>query len=488
MIWARSCLIISVLFFYSCYSPQHVPDEQLLAQIDGKAITIQDFIRRAEYSIRPVYCRNSNYIHKKIVLNSLIAEKLLSLEMQGRDDKQLNSPSFLSFIKGRKEQAMRQIFYHENFFSKVTVTEDIIQKNYELAGRTIKVNYLNLPDMEIVEKVANLKREGFHLDSIYLHLWEGDVPVRDIGWFDREPEEIHDRLFQNNIKKGQLLGPFKTENNTYLIMEVAGWTDQLILTEMEKELRWSDTKERLTEKKAKKRYLNYVRELMSGFEMNLNSQVFNNYASIVVDYYLKDNNDKEQAINQMIWENEQIVPLNDFDQSKELDPSSILFSYRDKDWDVASFNKLLQSHPLVFRKRKMKRSEFRSQLKFAIADLLRDVEITNRCYDLGLDNDWRVIANENQWYDAYASKRHIQLSFPEPVETQQILDYYNPLIDSLQQVYSKEIHINTRVFEELDLTATDMMVTHRGLPYPIVVPSFPIVTTDDRLDYGSKLK
>ena len=134
----------------------------------------------------------------------------------------------------------------------------------------------------------------------------------------------------------------------------------------------------------------------------------------------------------------------------------------------------------------MNRSEFGAQLKFAMADLLRDVEITNRCYELGLDNDWRVKANESQWYDAYASKRHIQLAFPEPVESQHILEYYNPIIDSLQQVYSNEIQINTRLLEDLKLTNTDMMVSQKGVPYPIVVPGFPIITTDDRLDYGSK--
>ena len=43
-------------------------------------------------------------------------------------------------------------------------------------------------------------------------------------------------------------------------------------------------------------------------------------------------------------------------------------------------------------------------------------------------------------------------------------------------------------FENIDLTSTDMVDKHQGLPYPIVVPSFPIITTDDRLDYGSKLE
>ena len=43
-------------------------------------------------------------------------------------------------------------------------------------------------------------------------------------------------------------------------------------------------------------------------------------------------------------------------------------------------------------------------------------------------------------------------------------------------------------FEKVELTKTDMMVTQRGVPYPILVPSFPILTSDDRLVFGSKIK
>ncbi len=488
MIWVRFCIVLIAFLLNNCSDQQYILDEHILARVGEKTITIQDFIRRAEYSIRPDYCRNSNYIHKKIVLNSLIAEKLLALEIENKKEDQLNSPNFQAFLKGRKEQAMRQVFYHKKFYSTINIKENIIEKNYKSAGRTIKVNYLNLPDLKMFQKIQRIHREGVSLDSIYASLWDGAIPVRFINWFDREPREIHDKLFNSNLKKGQLLGPFQTENNSYLILEVSEWIDQPVITESEQELRWLDTKERLTEISAKELYENYVKELMSGHQMKLNQDVFNAYASIAVDYYLKDEIEQKEAMNKAIWNNNLPEELNYFEPSQDLDQAGILFNYRNKNWSVSSFNKLLKFHPLVFRKRKMSRGEFRVQLKFAIADLLRDVEITNRCYDLGLDNDWRVVENENQWYDAYASKRHIQLSFPEPVAMQQILDYYNPIIDSLQQVYSNKIQINTKALEELNLTSTDMMVTQKGVPYPVVVPSFPIITTNDRLDYGSKLE
>ena len=106
-----------------------------------------------------------------------------------------------------------------------------------------------------------------------------------------------------------------------------------------------------------------------------------------------------------------------------------------------------------------------------------------------LDNDWRVLSDRDQWHDAYASKRYIEKRFRnEGGSQEELLEFFNTVIDSLQEVHSKKIKINMDAFENIDLTSTDMVVKHQGLPYPIVVPSFPIITTDDRLDYGSKLE
>ena len=74
--------IFLFIFLVSCskqdLEQRKIPEEVILARVGPGVITIQDFIRRSEYSIRPGYCRQDNYIHKKIILNSLIAEKNLN--------------------------------------------------------------------------------------------------------------------------------------------------------------------------------------------------------------------------------------------------------------------------------------------------------------------------------------------------------------------------------------------------------------------------
>jgi hypothetical protein len=41
---------------------------------------------------------------------------------------------------------------------------------------------------------------------------------------------------------------------------------------------------------------------------------------------------------------------------------------------------------------------------------------------------------------------------------------------------------------KIKLTRIDMKVIRQNVPFPRVVPSFPLVTTDSKLDYGSKMK
>jgi hypothetical protein len=64
----------------------------------------------------------------------------------------------------------------------------------------------------------------------------------------------------------------------------------------------------------------------------------------------------------------------------------------------------------------------------------------------------------------------------------------NPYIDSLQTRYSDQIKINTEVFNEIQLTRIDLVATYKNEPYPVVVPGFPQLTTDSRLDYGKKME
>ena len=484
--------IFLFIFLFSCAKQDleysKIPEDVVLARIGPEVITIQDFIRRSEYTIRPKYCRQDNYIHKKVILNSLIGEKLTSIE-QEKQNIENSDENLDTYFKGRREQAMRQMFYAKEFHSKVAVPEKEVKKAFKVAGRKVKVQFLNLPDKDLVNKIKNLDSKEVPLDSVYNILWGGNAPVREITWFDRENDYIHNALFDENIEKGNMLGPYETEDNTFILMKVLGWTDEIKITESERELLWRDTNERLVEKKAKKNYLSWVKDLMKNKQMNLNPDIFYEYAEAAADYFFKMDSIKKDMLNQVLWDDHEF-DTHTFNSDKDVNEDDVILDYDGTTWTVGELNKQLSSHPLVFRKRKMKRSQFPQQLRLAIADLIRDIEITKQCYVQGYDKHWSVGLNEGMWRSSSSSKRYLSAirSINKQINDQdQWLRLMNPKIDSLQNVYSDQIEINMEAFEKIELTSTDMMVIQRGVPYPILVPSFPVITSDNKLDYGRKI-
>ena len=491
---ARPFYLTPLLFLlFGCSVQAPVPEELILARVGSSILTIQDFIRRSEYTIRPVYCRQKNYIHKKIILNSLIAEKLTALEFEKEAQATQKDKNREGFLLGRREQAMRQMFFAEEFHSKTSVVDDEIRPAYELAGRTVNIEFLNLPDLEMATKIRDLVLGGVPLDSVHINLWSGPPPSREITWFDREPEKVHQALFAKDIKKGQLLGPIKTDSNTYLIMSIKGWKDRVSITETEQTQLWDDVKERVSENKARGAYLNWVKDLMGGKEMKLNPRVFNVYADRAADHYLKADSTKQNAMSRAIWNEPETLDKLDLITNlvpvEDLGPNSTILEYGGRAWTVNDLNEELRTRPFVFRKRKMNREEFPAQLRFAIADLFRDKEITEHCYRVGYDDHWSVNRYVEMWNHASSSRKYAERKRSnngQIVNQEDWLNFMNPIVDSLQVVYSDQIEINMDAFEAVELTSTDMVVTQRGVPFPVMVPSFPIITTDNRIDYGSK--
>ena len=460
----------------------------ILAQVGDKIITRQDFIRRAEYTIRPDYCRQSNYIHKKIILNSLIAEKITSIEMEDKDDILLNSQNFHYYLQGRKEQAMRKLYYYENFYKGAEAPYSIVNEKYKLAGRTIDISYINLPDINTVQKVKELISQNITIEEIYFSIWGDTIPTKKINFFDKEPDIIHEKLFLIDNKKNQTIGPFEVEDGSFLIMKINGWADTKFISAVDQEKIWEDVEKLVKEKEAKTKYFSFVKKMMSGKSIQFNKDVFEDYAHKASKIYLQDPMDKKDAINKMLWDEIENPKKISLQNNPDIKSGDVIMIFDNEKITVEKLNLLIKSHPLVFRKRKINEGRFRQELKFALADLIRDVELNKKCYDLELHNDIRVKTNVDMWHDAYSSKRFMSSLKPAAKsERKNKYNFDNNVINYLQKKHSNVIKINTNMFENITLTSTDMLVSERGLAYPFIVPSFPVITSDDRLDYGSKL-
>ena len=486
--------LIIIFGLFSCSG--RVPENNLdiLAKVGDRIITKQDFIRRAEYSIRPLYCRQANYIHKKIILNSLIAEKLLALEAEKAKVDLLDNPLFQSFVLGRSEQAMRQLHYYDEFYKQVELDSAAVLNAYKLAGRTVDITFINLPDLNSANTIKNLVMEGISLDSAYTMIWgQHTPPKRQLNWFDKESVDLHKAIFNPDVTKGSIIGPLVPDNKTFLLLQVNGWTDRPAITESEKSLRITDVRKRLRENDAEQKYKEWVHYIMTGKQLELNPNVFPAYAEKVTDIYLQSDSVKQAQYGKFLWADPELDFIRDSLTSAPLESfaeTDILFHVDNVPWTIQKFHQEIRKHPLVFRKKKMNRGEFQEQLKFAIADLVRNIEITQYCYKNKYEQSSTVKLNRELWFDSSIARYYRNILFKEMGvlydDPENVATRMNPIVDSLQTIYSDQIKIDTDLFESIELTSIDMTVIQHGVPFSKVVPPFPVFTNDNKLDYGHR--
>ena len=125
----------------------------IIARINDRLITKEDFILRSEYTIRPSYCKSNNQIHKKIILNSLIAEKLMALEVEPYISPENFSDNFLM---GIKEQYMRDYLLKDKVYSKIEIDSEINKQYLKNSTRTYKINFLAIASLPVANSIDML--------------------------------------------------------------------------------------------------------------------------------------------------------------------------------------------------------------------------------------------------------------------------------------------------------------------------------------------
>jgi hypothetical protein len=237
-------LIILLLMCDKCSKNSHESDS--VAIVADRVITANEFRERAELTPRQPYCQSNTERDKIIVLNTLIAEKILALESQN-DSNLINNQSFQAYIKGRKEQYMReQLFYKEAFQSvKIDTTE--LQQAYKIAGRQYQLEFYTI-DSSQAKKFQKLVRENPELkieffDNINL---TSQPPIKKVSWLDNEtPDILHQALFTAPLQINQILGPIQLDYNQYIILKILNWTDSPALGGQDIQHRWQMVKQKL---------------------------------------------------------------------------------------------------------------------------------------------------------------------------------------------------------------------------------------------------
>ena len=490
-------ILIILLALSACSKKQGIPDSAIMARVGDRVITKDEFIERAEYTIRPPYLKQDLYITKKEILNSLIAEKLLAID--GGDSTELaKNEKFTLFVQGRKEQAMRQLYFQKNMYDKVKPKKKELDAVYNLAGRSYDIEFASVNNKDfssyINDQVFNKKRD---LADVVLEKTGADsMPSRQVKFNMQEIDKVRSALYEHPVENGQIIGPLHLEDQD-LFLKVRGWRDKVAVAPQDIQNRWHDVKQHVIFKHAGEIYDKHVLKLMKGKRVDFDRDTFIALINILGPVYFPDAENKQADVKRNLWgqhEQEEQIP-DSLKQRLQAIEDRPLLKCDGKTWTVRDLGREMALHPLQFRQKKYPKKKFGNQLRLAIVDLIRDKYITQEAYDQGLNQMPIIRIKEQMWRDAFlAGYKRDEILAKAGVLKDFEKDYMpilentmNPVIDSLQAKYSSEIQINTDALEEAKLTRIDMLAIYTNQPYPVVVPGFPVLTTDVWLDYGKKL-
>lgn len=489
MRWAFSLPSVLLSYFILSCADHKVENAKVspasgnvLTSIGNKVITVNDYIKRCEYVPRPNYCKNNNYIHKKIALNSLIAEKLLALEFEKKKLNFTNAQN--SLIIGRKEQSMRQMMLKVNGFDKVKLDSGVVDIIAKQNKRTYEVSFLILnafQKKQVSEKritsLANIQDNFFDLPA---------TSTRSIGLNDEMPDEVKNILFFSKPAKNFLYGPVSLSKEKYMFFEVISWNTLVSVTDEQKKQAYLDAEKTYRELTALNIYKKYVSNLMSQKKLVFDPEIFQVFSDKVSNVYLIEKEKKESVIQNTIWDEEikTVDDISSFNDLKMIRNEKLLIFDNEK-FSVGNVLDLIKKHPLVFRNRNVSSKSFSNELKYALVDLFRDREITKKAYSLGYDRQRDIVNVENKWKD-FISSSVMKNVLTNGLSDKEAFIKLSSKIDSLQKQHSSIIKIDTDKFEQIKLTSIDMNVIYTNQAYPLIEPSFPILTDDHVLDYGQK--
>ena len=472
------------------------PGEIILVKIAHKTISKNEFIYRAELTIRPSYCRRNTYTHKKIILNSLIAEKLMALEA-GDDNDFINNTFVKDYLRGRKEQAMRQWQFDKEVTEKVALDTTKMNKAFKMAGRKYKVAFVMIEDSTFAIKLSAIidsSNKSFE-DLLSENYLPDEITEREVSWSEAKHDVILDALFIEPVQKDQVIGPLQTGFKQFILMKIIGWTDQPAITDNQVRTRWQNISDRFKRRQVKEIYNDYILKIMKGKKIEFVADTFFKIADLLAPVYLKTKKGKNDILprdhSELPDDENKYRGIRTRIESLYPEP---FFKLDGRTWTVQNFSRELRVHPLVFRKGEIKNKRFAEQLKFAIIDMITDRHLADAAYEAGYDKINTVQRDVMMWKDnlnALYHKANYLKSIGEDSTFASdylnvIQDHLNIYIDSLQQKYSNMIEINTDEFENIELTSIDLVATQPDLPFPMIVPTFPIITTDTRLDYAKK--
>ena len=432
--------------------------QDTLVIIENQIITKNDFIKRSEYTIRPTYCNSDKNLDKKIILNSLIAEKLLAIK--NKDEFDIDETNL---IQGIKEQAMRKVMLENTVNSSLVIDENKILDLLNKSLYDYKIDFITINHNEIF-----LVNQDLNLNKSYKEIIK-NLKHRNnqkyIKFGELSYDDIYQEFYTSDINVGDIIGPIKTLNDNYILINVLSKKKNILIDTESQKNQYENVKSYLIKSESYKIRKKYIQKIMKGKTIEFNENSFFNLA----DYF--------------------------YDQEKKpIKTDDIIFTLANRDWSIEDLIEINKLNPVLFREPYKNKNEFYNQFKLSLVDLIQNYFLTKKAYELNLSSHPAVV-KEGEIWSSYLSANSEKDKIINA--NQSLLKNLNTEYEVLEKILNKELEIlfvensdkiliDVEMFNGIKLSNIDMLVINTNQPYQLNVPPFPRLTTKNNLDYGTK--
>jgi parvulin-like peptidyl-prolyl isomerase len=273
--------IVVIIFQTSFIFSQNIDDDQL-AIIGSKELTVKEFIERFEFS--PSLRKNdkSGVESAKLeFLYSLIAEKLWAEESSLL---RMDTLEVIKFSKNEFEKMfVRDVLFRKEIIDKVWISPEELSEGYYRNQTTLNIYFLFSENENEIRNIYQLLNQGIEFDSLLAireEFSEQQKPV--VVVFGQMDESIEDSLYQLEIE--EYTQPILTPDGWY-IFKLTNRTTALLNPGESIDDSRKVAEKIIRARKSRDLYFQYYQEFFEGKKIDVNTALFEKLAEQISERF-----------------------------------------------------------------------------------------------------------------------------------------------------------------------------------------------------------
>ena len=447
-------LLFCVLILIHC---SQAIEEDILATVGRKKITVNDFITRLEFTPRALFQGLKNFDKNQKYLDMLISEKLFSIKAE--EEGLAEYDSIKKMVQVIEDRAMIKELYRQVIQRNIDVTDNEVVDAYSKMNMELFLTYFKTRNKKQAATFKSQLESGAMFEEALESAYGIPVDIMDYrqrlqwGDFNHRIEEAAYKLKIGDVS------PIIDTHIGYYILKLDSFSVKRNVFNDDFSKKQSGIRKLIRMRKETELSIQYVKEFMESLEIKLKKQVFDVLADELVKHVEFTNQPASNSLDFEVFSDDEIkiakLSLQDILDEK-------LVIYKTGSWTVdAIWERLkLYSYPL----NKESKETFIASLNRSIKYFVRDNLLVQRAQDRELDRSMNVKNEVRVWRDnfLYNTYRNFLLEKGIHVEGE---------LKKLRK--AQKIAIDLKKLEQIEITDINVMAVNPGWVTYLVVPPFP---------------